>query len=825
MLKADIKLEAPEKPAGKSKTGRLQNLSFALLLIVPLLTPMAFAPSFPLEWAKTALFGLSTLLAFIVWIIFRLKDGALVFPASSALLAGALTVAVSFLSALFSGFLATSFAGEAAETGSALMLAIFFLLLFLVSLLFNSKQRIIYGYFVFFGVFFLVAIFQILRLAFGPGLLSFGIFNSTISNTVGRWNDLAIFFGAGAVLSLVTVELVSLSRGFKVLAYAALAVSLFFLALVNFSQIWPALAVFSLIFLVYVISFGKANGGGRSLDVQSGGDGAAENPLGNSSLPERKIPAASLVVLLLSLVFILAGGPLGNFISNQFNVSQIDARPSFAATFAIAKETLARDPLLGAGPNRFVNNWLLYKPDGVNQTIFWNADFNSGVGFLPTFIVTTGLLGALSWFLFLVSFLLAGCKAILSSAGDKASRYLASSSFLTALFLWLANIFYTPGVSILVLTFFFTGLFIASLAEGGFVRMKTVSFADNPRKGFVSVLVLVLFLIGAASASYLLIQKFAAAAYFQKGLLAFSSSGNLDSAEKNILKAVGISETAAEYRALAQIDLVRMSGLFSNPPSNLSAEAIRSEFQRLLTSALDRAGAAVAADRSDYRNWLAIGQVYEAVVPLRIANAYESALQSYKQALSLNPKSPAIYLALARLEAARGDDAASKSFIAEALKQKGNYTEAIFLLSQLQAREGNLKDAIASVEAAGVLAPRDSGVFFELGLLRYNNKDYEGAASALERAIALNPSYANAKYFLGLSYEKLGRDADAIKQFSDLKATNPDNGEVDLILRNLKAGRAPFSSAAPPIDDKPEQRSKLPVKETESARTSAEDEE
>lgn len=824
MLKADIKLESPEKPAGKRRGGRLQNLSFALLLIVPLLTPIAFAPSFPLEWAKTALFGLSTLLAFIVWIIFRLKDGTLVFPASGALLAGALTVAVSFLSALFSGFLATSFAGEAAETSSALMLAIFFLLLFLVSLLFNSKQRIIYGYFVFFGVFLLVVIFQILRLAFGPDFLSFGIFNSTISNTVGRWNDLAIFFGAGAILSLVTVELVSLSRGFKVLAYAALAVSLFFLALVNFSQIWPVLAVFSLIFLVYVISFGKANSGGRSLDVQGSAENPAEGFSGNGS-SERKIPAASLIVLLLSLVFILAGGPLGNAISNQFNVSQIDARPSFAATFAIAKETLARDPILGAGPNRFVNNWLLYKPDGVNQTIFWNVDFNSGVGFLPTFIVTLGLLGALSWFLFLVAFLLAGCKAILSSGGDKASRYLASSSFLTALFLWLANIFYTPGVSILVLTFFFTGLFIASLSEGGFVRMKTVSFADNPRKGFVSVLVLVLFLIGAASASYLLIQKFAAAAYFQKGLLAFSSSGNLDSAEKNILKAVGISETAAEYRALAQIDLVRMSGLFSNPPSNLSAEAIRSEFQRLLTSALDRAGAAVAADRSDYRNWLAIGQVYEAVVPLRIQNAYESSLNAYKQALSLNPKSPAIYLALARLEAARGDDAASKSFIAEALKQKGNYTEAIFLLSQLQVREGNLKDAIASVEAAGVLAPRDSGVFFELGLLRYNNKDYEGAASALERAIALNPSYANAKYFLGLSYEKLGREADAIKQFSDLKATNPDNGEVDLILRNLKAGRAPFSSAAPPIDDKPEKRSKLPVKETEPARTSAEDEE
>jgi tetratricopeptide (TPR) repeat protein len=122
------------------------------------------------------------------------------------------------------------------------------------------------------------------------------------------------------------------------------------------------------------------------------------------------------------------------------------------------------------------------------------------------------------------------------------------------------------------------------------------------------------------------------------------------------------------------------------------------------------------------------------------------------------------------------------------------------------------------VQAASVLAPNDSGTFFQLGFLRYNNKDYQGAVSALEKTIVLNPAYANAKYFLGLSYQKLGRNAEAIAQFKDLQVTNPDNKEVGLILNNLQAGRDPFANAKPPIDNKPEKRATPPVSEKVSTK-------
>ncbi len=73
--------------------------------------------------------------------------------------------------------------------------------------------------------------------------------------------------------------------------------------------------------------------------------------------------------------------------------------------------------------------------------------------------------------------------------------------------------------------------------------------------------------------------------------------------------------------------------------------------------------------------------------------------------------------------------------------------------------------------------------------MRYDNKDFTGAAAAFEQAVALTPDYANAKYFLGLSYNQLNRKPQAIALFQDLVKTNPDNKEVALILTNLQAGK------------------------------------
>jgi tetratricopeptide (TPR) repeat protein len=155
----------------------------------------------------------------------------------------------------------------------------------------------------------------------------------------------------------------------------------------------------------------------------------------------------------------------------------------------------------------------------------------------------------------------------------------------------------------------------------------------------------------------------------------------------------------------------------------------------------------------------------------------------------------------------------AQKYIGIALQIKQNYTEAIFLLSQIQVNNGQIKDAITSVQFAIQTQPNNSLLYFQLGLLQYNDKNYQGAVDALQKAIQINDQYANARYFLGLAYARLGKNPDAIIQFENLNSTNPENDEVKEILTNLKAGKSPFSDVKTPIDSKPEKRKTLPVKE------------
>ena len=196
-----------------------------------------------------------------------------------------------------------------------------------------------------------------------------------------------------------------------------------------------------------------------------------------------------------------------------------------------------------------------------------------------------------------------------------------------------------------------------------------------------------------------------------------------------------------------------------------------------------------------------------------MAEGYENALQAYDAAIKINRLNPAIYLDLAQLQASQNKLDLALQAVGAALQVKNNYIDAVFMLSQIYAAQGNLKDAITAATIATQINPQNPLLFFQLGLLEYNNKNYQASANALEKAVALSPVYANAHYFLGLSYSRLNQNELAIQEFTGLVESNPDNQEVALILSNLQSGRSPFTDAKLPVTPTPERRAKPPIQE------------
>lgn len=781
----------------EKKAFDFEKLSFVILFLTIFLLPFFFVPSASVNFssAKVFLLYLGVILSFVFWFVAKLKEGKFEFPKSILFIFAILVPLVYLVASLFSGSIKTSLLGGGFEIDTFITIVAFFLLFILVTLLFKSKQKLLYLYIGFFVSVILVILFQLLRLIFGPEFLSLGVFFSPISSLVGKWNDLGIFFGLAIVVLLSTLEFLNITKFMKVVSYIILLLSVIFLVIINFTTIWFAVGIFSLILFIYSLMFKSKE--------------QIDNISENNAITKKKFSLIPLVVFLIAIVFVISGGLFTETISSTFGISQLEARPSWQSTFEIAEKTLKESPVLGVGPNRFSTEWLKNKPEGINSTIFWNTDFNFGISFIFSSLVTTGILGFVSWVLFIVMFLFVSLKGVFNLKEDLLKKSIVISSFFASVYLWVFNILYVPDVVVLSLTFVFSGVLLASLYNDEAIKKINISFSKDSKMGIIVISVSVILLALTILWGVFAAKKFISNIYFQNGMVAANVNGDVDSSEANIKTAIKFDENDLYYRTLSQINLIKLNQI--SVQKDVEEKVLQEQFRNTLGKAIDNAKKAVNIDNTNYLNWLSLGNVYETVVPLRVEGAYQSAMVSYQQALKYNPESPSIYLTMARLEILNKNIKKAKDYISTSLNKKNNYTEAFFLLSQIEVDEGNIPAAISSVESASTLSPNDPTVFFYLGLLRYNNKNYNEAVTALERAVGLSPSYSNAKYFLGLSYEKVNRITDAIAQFEDVKTLNLDNKEVQQILNNLKNSKDPF--AGNESEKKPESREKLPVKE------------
>ena len=203
---------------------------------------------------------------------------------------------------------------------------------------------------------------------------------------------------------------------------------------------------------------------------------------------------------------------------------------------------------------------------------------------------------------------------------------------------------------------------------------------------------------------------------------------------------------------------------------------------------------AIKINPSGYQNWMTLGIIYDFLVPapLNISGAYENAVLAYSEAEKRNPNSPEVPLFLARLELGRGNVESARTLIRKSLVLKEDYADAYLMLTQIEVQDNNLKDAIASAERLALLIPNNSSIYFELGLLKYFNKDYAESADIFALILNSIPDYANAQYYLGMSLAQLGKLAEAQQQFEALSLTNPENEEIRLIIEELKTGTKSF---------------------------------
>lgn len=759
-----------------SRWGRASNwlLSLAIFLLPFFVLPYTVLPA---ELNKSYLAYFAVILATVFYLASRLKEGRVLLP-KNLLLAFLLGLLCSLaISSVFSLSPQISFLGFGNEPGTFSAIALFVLTLFLSAVLLNTEREARGVFLVLFGSFLVLFLFQVFQTFLGIPPLSWLGADPT-ANLFGSWNELGIFSGLLVLMSLLFVNF-SPSPAIKFFAGLILLCSLILAAVVNLFLVWVVLAGFLAVLLAYLYS---------------------------QKWLSQKVFRLPLAVLIVALLFISAR-PLAVEFVNWLGIQFIEVRPDWPSTLQVVRETARQHGAFGSGPNTFLYDWLSFRPADVASTPFWQLRFNSGVGFLPTLAATTGFAGIFFWAGFLILFLWYGFKTLLRQEAE--ISFLLLTSFLGALYLWVAALFFSAGFVSLFFAFLLSGMFLGLATSKGALKSVTVSLFERSGTGFLAALFFIFFMVLGISWLSIQGQKYYAAILYGKGI-SFFNQGDLDRAERDLLAAVRFDRQDRYFRSLTEVGLSRLQGTARR--GDLSPEELRFQFQQTLGATIQHAQSATSQNPIDPLNWMNLGRVYEAIVPFQVQGAADFAENAYAEALKHFPSGPEPYLASARVELLQNDLPQAREFLKKAIELKSDYAPAHFLLAQLEAQTGNVDLAIESAETTALLAPGDVGVLFQLGLLYYQSQRFNDAKVVLERAVSLNDNYSNARYFLGLIHSREGEREKALKQFLRIQELNPANDEVKRIIENLRQGREALFGISPP-EPSPEKRSRTPIEE------------
>lgn len=750
-----------------------------------------------MDVAKTFVIVTGTLISAVCYGLVASKERKIVLPPKPILWSSVLLVASLIVSSFTSIHIGKSLFGQGFEVGTAsFILALFVSALVAFEVTRREQNRIFTIYRVLGLAFVVIVLIQGLRLAFGPSFLSLSILTAATSTIMGKWNELGIVSILIMIVSATALCILPIKGRAKIIYAVFGLVGFFFAFLVNQSVAWLA-AVTAFILLGIVLwksARPKVDPNASRLKSHLSG-----------------VPWLIAILALIALILAWKGTTLARPVIQATNTQYAELSLPWQMTIDVVGGAVKNYPWFGVGPNHFAQAFMTYKPLGFNLSNAWNVEFGSGFGFIPTLFADQGGVGMILWILFFVFLGIGSARLLKKPLEDPEKKFIAVSSFGVMYFLWIISILYAPSHAVLFLTFVMTGVFVATMVSDNSAAALEIASTGKRTRGLIMPASMLILVLVAVVWGLVQIKKTVALAYFASGVKSINASGEFTAADAAFKKAVSIDESDVYWQALAENSRLEVNQIVTTATS--SSPEIATKLANMINDGVEAARMAIAYNPANYYNFVAEARISALAAQLKMANAYDNTVRAYTDAIRLNPLNPALYVNLAQIQAAEGKLDEALQSIGFALQVKNNYLDAVYFLSQVQAAKGDLKNAIISAQVATQINPQNPLLYLHLGLLQYNAQSYDVSAQAFAKAVELEPNYANARYFLGLSAARLNDSALAIAQFEELAKTNPDNQEVLLILANLRAGKSPFANATPPVTPTPEKRGSLPLEE------------
>ncbi len=772
----------------------LDKIVRACIYLLVFLMPLWFLPITVdiIAFNKQVLMVFLIVIALILWLAKLLSQGEFSWKDNKLNWMILAFLVIYILATIFSLRPYNSLMGFATHLGGSLINILSFAALYILILnSFKGFKGIFSLIFTFLISSAVASIFGLLQI-WGKFIFPWNFAKLSSFNTIGNVNALGIF--SAIILSLSLTLLFSIKKvGVKIFLGILGVINFLILLSLNFWVLWIVLGVAMAIVLIF----------GLASLHQTG------NQVGWLIMP--------MIFLAIALLFILfkPALPLNPNLPIELGLSH-------RGSLNIIEKTLKENPILGTGPETFVFNYSKYKPITINKTAFWNIRFVDPAAEVFSLISDTGILGLLAFLAMIGMF---GFLTIRKKLTDKLTGL---SRINTGLFAsWAAlTVSWFIYPQNLTLTFLFW-LLMALLAIDFSIKEKKYNLRASSKIALVGSFAFVIIILAVVSLLYLESTKFIAEAKYKNGLDAIQIKGNLDEGINKIIRATVINPYEDRtYRNLSQLFLMKVNQDLAQ--TDINEQEKINKIQVDASNAINSATRATTLSPQNVANWIVRGDIYKRVIGF-IGGAEKWAEESYEQALTLEPLNPFVYTELGKIHVSIADiltpqaekDEEAKiqimqhldkaiEFYNKAVETKSDYSPAHFDLAMVFDRQGKTKDAIAKMEDNKQYTPKDVGIAFQLAVLYYKDSQFDKAKMEFIRTIDLDPSFSNARYFLGLLLDREGDKEAAIEQFEKIAELNPDNNLIKQILANLRTGK---SALAPSEVGPPTEPEEIPIEE------------
>lgn len=157
---------------------------------------------------------------------------------------------------------------------------------------------------------------------------------------------------------------------------------------------------------------------------------------------------------------------------------------------------------------------------------------------------------------------------------------------------------------------------------------------------------------------------------------------------------------------------------------------------------------------------------------------FDAAIESYKQALKINPNDAKTHFNLGIAFGEKDDFAAAINSYKQALKIDPGYAVAYNNMGNALKDKGDLPQAIDSYKQALRIHPDSAELYNNLGNAQKDNGDLEQAIRSYEQALQINPRYAEAYNNMGTALKDKGNLFQARNSYQKALEIAPDYAEA-----------------------------------------------